>query len=908
MMNKNLFSDGLGHIDPDAVERMLRMEDDLARKAARRRYAWVKPVLIAAALALMLSAVLVIVPFIPKKLDIEYEPVKGPDQSVWVYYTNENGTQKRERVSLPGGAGNVFEAWKHLSEVDDAVEILGYEEVTDAQPGITVVPSTLWEYLKQTLAPTSGQKTVTVTLSAQITSCDNYDALIESLQKTLAKYAGVDAEQIRILIDGEQTVVIGDLEFWHSLQGGGPVVGTLGSTFEITVGMTNVSDKEIVFPAILGDFAPNARLRLNSTIYVDESIIPVMPTNMYCEPAEYRLAPGESRELTYTFEIPEQATCGEYDLVVSFGEYSFTFEEAVQIVGFGYVPSLSVSATEFHEFLIKYGFHQTDPEAFKQAVGMHTYLNDQSVLDIMNPYSVEYAPGYSGEEYGSNLFAYGYTRHPDGSCNNYFGGLALPGDMRLPHGITPGDRLVDSLHKMGVDPQTAQETVEKAQKLFEGEQIRLGDNFNTFCITRNRHGEYIIHYDFYAAPVDGDPAPPEYSLELLYSEANMTFVCFYVKAGYGDFSVEMISSPIFVSSMSSSALGKELDADETRQLLDIIDSTTRQDGKPDVTCDYYFVFDGFLFSYSTETGILMGQERYYEFSDEQRLIVNKIVANSTYAPNFQSVTLKDSGILTPALAQKLLSLMNNGTWHDGCLEGVPVIEFDCDGTTVGYTNGCLFTTEHYMFVGGFDLYQLDSLWEAVGSVRRDEYDFVVYFMGEYYGHSTAVDEKYAGSASFVPDVLDESIGNTNYNTAWLALYQPELADSHGLQDVRFDVQDGFLVAENGKFFEQFTDFDPNFGSGDVYITCIEGEECNIRISTADARILRDALINVEAWDCPFASYYLFDTVITVGGYTLGFDFSFNGIRLGNRETSFATQEDYEAVEAMIQKYTTTHIN
>ncbi|MBR2445754.1 MAG: hypothetical protein IKB28_03700 [Clostridia bacterium] len=903
-MNKNLFSDGLGHIDPDAVERMLRMEDDLARKVARRRYAWVKPVLIAAALALMLSAVLVIVPFIPKKLDIEYEPVKGPDQSVWVYYTNENGTQKRERVSLPGGAGNVFEAWKHLSEVDDAVEILGYEEVTDAQSGITVVPSTLWEYLKQTLSPASGQKTVTVTLSAQITSCDNYDALIESLQKTLAKYAGVDAEQIRILIDGEQTAVVGGLQFYHSLQGGGPVVAELGTTLEITVGVTNISNQIIEYDLCSIDYwYVDALLTMDGAARIMHEECYILD-----EYPDTVISPGESRELRYRFIIPEQATCGVYDLVIWSGEKTFTFEDAVQVVGFGYTPSLAVSATEFHEFLLKYGFNTTDPEAFKQAVGMHTYLNDQSVLDIMNPWSVEYAPGYSGEEHGSNLFAYGYTRHPDGSCNNYFGSLALPGDMRLPHGITPGDRLVDSLHKMGVDPQTAQETVEKAQKLFEGEQIRLGDNFNTFCITRNRHGEYIIHYDFIAAPVDGDPAPPQYSLELVYNETNMVFVCFYVKAGYGDFSVEMFSSPIFVSSMSSSALGKELDADETRQLFAIIDSTTRQDGKPDVTCDYCIVFDGFLFLYSTETGILMGQERYYEFSDEQRLIVNKIVANSTYAPNFQSVTLKDSGILTPSLAQKLLSLMNNGTWHDGCLEGVPEIEFDCDGTTVGYTNGCLFTTEHYMFVGGFDLYQLDSLWEAVGSVRRDEYDFVVYFMGEYYGHSTAVDEKYAGSATFVPDMLDESIGNTNYNTAWLALYQPELADSHGMQDVRFDVQDGFLVAENGMFFEQFTDFEPNFGRGDVYITCIEGEECNIRISTADARILRDALINVEAWDCPFASYYLFDTVIKVGGYTLGFDFSFNGIRLGNRETSFATQEDYEAVEAMIQKYTTTHIN
>ena len=901
MMNKNLFSDGLGHIDPDAVERMLRMEDDLARKAARRRYAWVKPVLIAAALALILSTVLVIVPFIPKKLDIEYQPVKGPDQSVWVYYTNENGTQKRERVSLPGGAGNVFEAWKHLSEVDDAVEILGYEEVTDAQPSTTVVPSTLWEYLKQTLSPASGQKTVTVTLSAQITSCDNYDALIESLQKTLAKYAGVDAEQIRILIDGEQTVVIGGLEFWHSLQGGGPVVGTLGSTFEITVGMTNVSDKEIVFPAILGDFAPKARLRLNSIIYVDESIIPVMPTNMYCEPVEYRLAPGESRELTYTFDIPEQATCGEYDLVVSFGEYSFTFEEAVQIVGFGYTPSLAVSATEFHEFLLKYGFNTTDPEAFKQAVGMHTYLNDQSVLDIMNPYSVEYAPGYSGEEHGSNLFAYGYTRHPDGSCNNYFGGLALPGDMRLPHGITPGDRLVDSLHKMGVDPQTAQDTVERAKKLFEGEQIRLGDNFNTFCITRNRHGEYIIHYDFIAAPVDGDPAPPEYSLELVYNETNMVFVCFYVKAGYGDFSVEMFSSPIFVSSMSSSALGKELDADETRQLLAIIDSTTRQDGKPDVTCDYYIVFDGFLFLYSTETGILMGQERYYEFSDEQRLIVNKIVANSTYAPDFQNIKLYENNMLVSLPNQVALQIkyaLNNAEWHDGTLELEPLLWFDCDGTRVGYDYGIFFTTQHYWYADNYTEDCTNALRDAIVGLRTKEYNAIIYYAGAYYGHSEAVDEKLNGTVNFSMNIRPEFLEDILY-----AHDDKQAVASFGdLVDCKNAVDLGVLITINGAYFEQITKFAPDFSQGEIKLVITPAGEPPLgELTDEDAQKLREIFQRAEFSYCFEDHEAEYETRIEIGSYSIDYLSAWGDAKIGDWKATLS-DEDCATVAEIIGGY------
>ena len=900
MMNKNLFSDGLSHVDVDAVERMLRIEDDLARKAARRRFAWVKPVLAAAALALLLCAVLVVVPFIPKKLDIEYEPTKG-SENVWVYYANENGTQKRERVSLPGGAGNVFEAWKHLSKVDDTVQILDYEETTDAEVGATVVPSTLWEYLKQTLSPTSGQKTVTVTLSAEITSCDNYDALIESLQKTLAKYAGVDAEQIRILIDGEQTVVIGKLKFWHSLQGGGPVVGVLGSTFEITVGMTNVSDKEIVFPAILSDFAPKARLRLNSTIYVDESIRPVMPTNMYCEPVEYRLAPGESREMTYTFEIPEQATCGEYDLVVSFGEHSFTFEEAVQIVGFGYTPSLAVSATEFHEFLLKYGFNTTDPEAFKQAVGMHTYLNDQSVLDIMNPWSAEYAPGYSGEEYGSNLFAYGYTRHPDGSCNNYFGGLALPGDMRLPHGITPGDRLVDSLHKMGVDPQTAQETVERAQKLFEGEQIRLGDNFNTFCITRNRHGEYIIHYDFYAAPAQGDPAPPEYSLELVYNETNMTFVCFYVKAGYGDFSVEMFSSPIFVSSMSSSALGKELDADETRQLLDIIDSTTRQDGKPDVTCDYYIVFDGFLFSYSTESGILMGQGRYYQFSDEQRLIVNKIVANSTYAPDFQNIKLYENNMLVSLpnqVALQIKSALNNAEWHDGTLELEPLLWFDCDGTRVGYDYGIFFTTQHYWYADNYTEDCTNALRDAIVGLRTKEYNAIIYYAGAYYGHSEAVDEKLNGTVSFAMNINSHSLDEILY-----AHDDKQAVAAFGdIVDCKNAVDLGVLITNNGAYFEQITKFAPDFSQGEIKLVITPAGEPPLgELTDEDAQKLREIFQRAEFSYCFEDHEAEYETRIEIGSYSIDYLSAWGDAKIGHWKATLS-DEDCATVANIIGGY------
>ncbi|MBO5756089.1 MAG: hypothetical protein J6S28_00175, partial [Clostridia bacterium] len=208
-MKKDLFTDGISHIDVDAVERLLQIEQEMQAKKRRQRYARLLLIPAAALIALMVCMTAVIIPFIPKTLDVAYEPVKGLPENVWVYYVNENGTQKRERVNLPGGTQNVFAAWKHLNVVGDEVEILNYSVETDTtQP--TVVPNTLWEFVQQQLA-LSAQKSVTVTLSAQITSYDNYDALIDSLTQTIAKYAGIDPEQVRILIDGEQIGIAGTL-------------------------------------------------------------------------------------------------------------------------------------------------------------------------------------------------------------------------------------------------------------------------------------------------------------------------------------------------------------------------------------------------------------------------------------------------------------------------------------------------------------------------------------------------------------------------------------------------------------------------------------------------------------------------------------------------------------------------
>ena len=102
-----------------------------------------------------------------------------------------------------------------------------------------------------------------------------------------------------------------------------------GGRIVVTVGMTNVSDQDIVFEGAWSDFAPRAKLLEKSIIYVANYIFPEL-NDSTTEIAEYRLAPGQSREVTYVFHIPEQAADA-YDLIVSFGDQSYTFERFVSV-------------------------------------------------------------------------------------------------------------------------------------------------------------------------------------------------------------------------------------------------------------------------------------------------------------------------------------------------------------------------------------------------------------------------------------------------------------------------------------------------------------------------------------------------------------------------------------------------
>ena len=764
-MKKDLFTDGVSYIDVDAVERLLQIEQDMERKRLRSKRARLLLIPAAALVALLVCMTLVIIPFIPKNLDIAYEPSEGSPGNVWVYYVGENGKQQRELVKQPGGAQNMFASWQHLNLVDEQVQLLNYEVTTEPMAGTTVVPDTLWEFLMQQLGKREEQTIVTATLSAGITAYENQDALIRSLIQTIAKYAGVSPEQVRILIDGEQ--------------------------------FSNMPD---------------------------------------------------------------------------------------------------VTATEFHEFLIKYGFVTVDVSEFRSAVAQLTYHSGKGMFDILTPARIDYAEGYSGEEYGSDLFAYGYLTEPNGTSNNYFIGLVLPDDMRLPHGISPDDRLIDSLYKMGVDADTAQDTVERAQKLSEGEQLALGNELFGFYITRNSYGEYVILYSFIAAPVAEGAGPPEYSLEIIYSKANMTFTCFRVMAGYEGYSSDAFTAPIQVTPYDMPYVSRELSQEDSEILLQIFNNGAWRSGGVDAKFDYQITSAGKTYSYSASAGILQGGASYLSLSEEECRTVNEIITVGNYQPSFSSIKLSEINkivSLPTSVDSKIIKALNNAEWCDGTLELASMLEFVCDGTMVSYSDGTFFTTTHYWVAGGYTKDITNALLQAIAGLRSEQYDSICYYADTYFGHSDAVDEKLQGTVNFSMNINPQFLDDVLYVSS------SKIASTFGDIVDCSKADQGVLVTINGHYFEKITEFDPDFSQGDVILTPYG--QPPVEVSEEDAQKLREIFSRAEFAYCYGDHAALYETTIEIGGYTVAYLSSWGDAKIGDWKATLSEQ-DCAAVAGILGGY------
>ena len=240
-MTKRKFAQLLSAIDPALIAEA--EESVPMRQKPKFRRAMVAAVASLLAMALLLGAA--VIPFIPTTLELEY-PVENGDmdfKNVWVYYTDENGRQKREYVRLPYSVQNVFAAWAHLSGLDESAQLLGIASDEGADADASVI----------------------VTLSCVLRDHPDADSLLDSLQKTFAKYYGMPEDNVAFSFSdaSEFQPESTGLKFSHNLEHSAGIF-MVGTVFQITATMTNISDEPLEFEGATTDFVPKAIIRMDS--------------------------------------------------------------------------------------------------------------------------------------------------------------------------------------------------------------------------------------------------------------------------------------------------------------------------------------------------------------------------------------------------------------------------------------------------------------------------------------------------------------------------------------------------------------------------------------------------------------------------------------------------------------------
>ena len=154
-MKEHEFADLLSKLDPELVARA-------EAPVPRRRKPGFRIALVAAALAILICAALLAVPFIPKTLDVEYPLADGTEiNNIWIWYTTKNGRQRREYVRLPENEQNVFLAWAYLNELDGDVKLVSVE-------------------LADPNDPDNADKYATITVASALSDTSDTDALFAS--------------------------------------------------------------------------------------------------------------------------------------------------------------------------------------------------------------------------------------------------------------------------------------------------------------------------------------------------------------------------------------------------------------------------------------------------------------------------------------------------------------------------------------------------------------------------------------------------------------------------------------------------------------------------------------------------------------------------------------------------------
>ena len=201
-MIQDKLTDAITELDSDILERYVRMKSSLAEKKKPKHRAWVKWASAVAACFVLVIAVTFITQYIPTEYNLNYSYVgdNGKEtyiasENIWIYYVDK-GEIERERVKLPCTAQNVFITWKHLNTIGDEVKLIEYKIVSNGNEstsdfeGEGVVNYEQGDYFA-----------LNITVTENLQSYEDYEVLIDSLEKSMSEYSNIDFDEINVLFN-----------------------------------------------------------------------------------------------------------------------------------------------------------------------------------------------------------------------------------------------------------------------------------------------------------------------------------------------------------------------------------------------------------------------------------------------------------------------------------------------------------------------------------------------------------------------------------------------------------------------------------------------------------------------------------------------------------------------------------
>ena len=200
-MTQEKLIDAITDLDSDILNRYFGMKADLAAKKKPKKHTWVKWASVAACFVLVITATFV-TQYIPTEYNLNYSYVGAngketyiADKNVWIYYV-DNGEIERERVKLPCTAENVFITWKHLNNIGDEVELIECKIVSNGNESTS-------EFEGQGVAnyEPGDYFVLNITVTKNLQFYEDYELLIDSLEKSMSEYSNIDFDEINVLFN-----------------------------------------------------------------------------------------------------------------------------------------------------------------------------------------------------------------------------------------------------------------------------------------------------------------------------------------------------------------------------------------------------------------------------------------------------------------------------------------------------------------------------------------------------------------------------------------------------------------------------------------------------------------------------------------------------------------------------------